>query len=451
MMKKIIVVGGGVAAKGFLSAGVKLHPEANFTFIRRNEKAPVPCGIPYAFGTLENPYDNVSSDQGLLDAGVELKIDEVLEVDHVGKSVKLASGEYLCYDRLVMATGAEAIVPPFRGRELDNIEVILKDLDIIARYRERIEEAKKIVIVGGGFIGVEMADEISKLGNKNITVVELADHILSAAFDERYCKEAEKLLKDQDINVMTKIGVTAFEGGESVERVVLSDGQMLEADLVFLSIGVRPEVSLAVDMGLSGDGRNGITVDDYQYTSDPSILAIGDCAAKTDLITGKPSGVKLASVAAREGRIAAANLFEKVLQTEPRGISSLFSTAIDGVYFGATGMTHAQLIREGIPHEVVEVKTIDRHPISLPDASEMIGSFMFAKGDGRLLGCQIRGASQVAEAINFMGYALQEKASAYDLYTLNYASHPMGTASPNKYLVHLAGTEMMSRIKKSFE
>ncbi len=446
MTKQIVVVGGGVAAKGFLSAGVKLHPEANFTFIRRNEKAPVPCGIPYAFGTLKNPYENVSSDQGLLDAGVTLKIDEVVGVDHETKSVKLASGEHLRYDRLVMATGAEPIVPPFKGRELDNIEVIVKDLDIVAQYREKINESKKIVIVGGGFIGVEMADEISKLGDKEITVVELADHILSAAFDERYCKEAEKLLMDQGIQVITKIGVTAFDGKDKVERVLLSDGQALEADLVFLSIGVRPEVTLAMEMGLSGDWRQGITVDAYQYTSDPEVLAIGDCAAKIDLITGKPSGVKLASVAAREGRIAAANLFKKVLATEPQGISSLFSTAIDGVYFGATGMTQAQLNRENISHEVIEVKTIDRHPISLPDANEMIGSFMFAKRDGRLLGCQIRGASQVAEAINFMGYALQVKASAYDLYALNYASHPMGTASPNKYLVHMAATEMLSRI-----
>jgi NADPH-dependent 2,4-dienoyl-CoA reductase/sulfur reductase-like enzyme len=446
-MKQVVVVGGGVAAKGFLSAAVKLHEDTQYTFIRKNAKAPVPCGIPYAFGTLADPYDNVSSDKALLDAGITLVIDEVVDVDVENKSVVLGNGNAMSYDKLVLATGAVPFVPPFPGKDLGNIEVVVKDLDVVAHHRGMIEAAKNIVIVGGGFIGVEMADEIMKLGGKKITVVELADNILSAAFDKSYCEQAEALLKEKGINVLTKIGVTEFKGSENVEKVVLANGTEIDADLVFLSIGVKPEVALGLKMGLNGDGRSGIIVDAYQYTSNKDILSIGDCASKTDLITGKPSGIKLASVAAREGRVAAANIFEKNMVTNPKGVTSLFSTSIDGVYFGATGMTHTQLEREGIAHEVIEVSTIDRHPIALPDASKMSGSFMFAKQNGQLLGCQIVGASQIAEAINFLGYALQNNATAQDLYVLNYASHPMGTATPNKYIVHMAATQMLSTMK----
>ncbi|MCK5764238.1 MAG: FAD-dependent oxidoreductase, partial [Clostridiales bacterium] len=347
----------------------------------------------------------------------------------------------------VMATGAMPFVPPFPGKDLKNIEVIVKDSDVVKSQKEKIMVAKNIVVVGGGFIGVEIADEILKLGGKNITIVELARNVLSAAFDVKYCEETEELLRNKGINVLTEVGVTEFKGNDKVEKVVLADGTELDADFVLLSIGVKPNVDLGLKIGLNGDGRSGIIVDAYQQTSNPDVLAMGDCASKVDLITGKPSGIKLASIAAREGRVAAANIFSKTMVTDPKGVTSLFATSIDGVYFGATGMTHEQLVRENIEHEVVELSTIDRHPEALPDASEMIGSFMFAKENGKLLGCQIRGASQVAEAINFLGYALQQDATAQDLFVLNYASHPMGTASPNKYLVHMAATEMLKRMR----
>ncbi|MCD6436401.1 MAG: FAD-dependent oxidoreductase [Clostridiales bacterium] len=446
-MKSVVVIGGGVAAKGFLSAGMALHKDTKFTFIRNCEKSPVPCGIPYSLGTLKDPYDNTSSDQPLINKGIDLIVDEVVDVDVENKLVKLEKGNDVAYDKLVVATGAMPFVPPFPGKDLKNIEVIIKDSDVVKSQKDKILAAKNIVVVGGGFIGVEIADEITKLGGKNITIVELARNILSAAFDVKYCEEAEGLLRDKGINVLTKVGVTEFKGTDKVEKVVLADGSELDADFVLLSIGVKANVDLGLKIGLNGDPRSGIIVDAYQQTSNPDILAIGDCASKVDLITGKPSGIKLASIAAREGRVAAANIFSKTMATEPKGVTSLFATAIDGVYFGATGMTHEQLVRENIGHEVIELKTTDRHPETLPDASVMVGNFMFAKENGKLLGCQMRGASQIAEAINFLGYALQQNATAQDLFVLNYASHPMGTASPNKYLAHMAATEMLKRMR----
>ncbi|MFA6808742.1 MAG: FAD-dependent oxidoreductase, partial [Eubacteriales bacterium] len=195
-MKQVLVIGGGVAAKGFLSSAVKFYTDTKFTFIRKNKKGPVPCGIPYAFGTLESPYDNVSPDDDLLKAGVELIIDEVTDVNSKEKLVKLQNNKDLKYDKLVFAVGADSIVPPFPGKELENILVLEKDLDVVNKQKGLINNAQDIVIIGGGFIGVELADEIKNIKGKNVTIIELAKNCLSAAFDEEYCASAESILKD---------------------------------------------------------------------------------------------------------------------------------------------------------------------------------------------------------------------------------------------------------------
>ena len=446
-MKNVVVIGGGVGAKGFLGAATSMYDDVKFTFIRKTELGPVPCGIPYAFGTLNSPYDNVSPDTGILENGAELIIDEVNNIDSKEKNVSLKSGKTLNYDKLVLAVGSEPIVPPFPGLNLNNILTIQKDLTVVEKQKKLVEEATDIVIVGGGFIGVELADEIKNFEGKNITIIELARNVLSAAFDVEYCENVEELLKEKGINVITKLGVSEFKGNSKVEEVVLSDGSTIKADLVFLSIGAKPLIDLAEKAGVEANPRAGVIVDAYGYTSNPDILAIGDCASKVDFFTGKGSGIKLASVAAREGRIAALNLFEKVMPQNPLGVTSLFSTCVHNHYFAATGLTKEQMEKNNIAYNAVDITTIDKHPGKLPNADKITGTFIFSKSTNVLMGVQLKGNVQIAEMINFFGYAVQTKATVYELYSLNYASHPMGTASPNKTIAHMAATKLLKTIK----
>ncbi|BEP30014.1 FAD-dependent oxidoreductase [Helicovermis profundi] len=446
-MKHVVVVGGGVAAKGFLSSAVAIHSDVKYTFIRKTEFGPVPCGIPYAFGTLDSPMDNISPDTGILKGGAELIIDEVIEIDSKEKNITLKSNKKLNYDKLVMAVGSEPIVPPFPGLELENILTIEKDLNVVTKQKEIIKNSKNIVIVGGGFIGVELADEIKNFEGKNVTIIELARNVLSAAFDVKYCQAVEDILKHKNINVITKLGVSEFKGNGKVEEVVLSNGQIVAADMVFLSIGAKPLIKLGEMAGLETNPRAGIITDAYGYTSNSDILAIGDCSSKIDFFSGKGSGIKLASVAAREGRIAALNLFGKVMPESPLGVTSLFSTCVHGEYFAATGMTIEQLEKSNTLFNTVDITTVDKHPTTLPNAKKIEGTFIFAKETNIILGAQLKGSVQVAELINFLGYAVQNKASAYELYTLNYASHPMGTPSPNKTIAHMAATALLKKIK----
>ncbi len=445
-MKKIVVIGGGVAAKGFASAALALHDNIDLTIIRNEKRSPVPCGIPYAFGTLKDSNDNISSDKGLLDNGLNLVIGDVIEIDRDTKTIKLSDKSKMEYDKLVISTGSLPVLPPFKGINLEGIYVIEKDLDTVVAVRKKIEIAKSIVIVGGGFIGVELADEINKMGNKNITLVELAPHCLNVAFESDVSEEIEESLTKKGIRIATGNAVERLKGNDKVKKVVLNNGEEIDADLVFLSIGAYPNTKLAASCDLTV-AKAGVIVDEFQKTSDNSIFAIGDCASKQDLFSDEYSRVRLASIAAKEGRNAAYNLFENKRILKPIGICNLFSTCIDGKYYAATGMTKEQCKTNGF--EVIEIlqSAHDKHPITLPNTKKIDGRFFFEKESMLLLGAQLSGPQLVAEVINAIGIAVQNKATAYDIYAYNYASHPMGTASPNKYIMHQAGLKALKVIK----
>lgn len=442
-MKKIVVVGGGVAAKGFLGAASSFLKDAQFTMIRSNPRGPVPCGIPYAFGTLDDPNMNQSPDKPLLDAGVEMIIDDVTGIDRKSKEVSLRSGGPIKYDKLVLATGSHPIVPPFEGRDLDGIYTLKKDLDDVVRLKSEIDKAESITIVGGGFIGVELADEISKMG-KNMTLVELAPNCLNVAFEPEISQKIEGLLSQKGINVLTKTAVQGFRGEGRVEKVVLSDGREIDSDMVFLAIGAQPNIEIAKLAGLATDGRSGVFVDEFQMTSDEDILAIGDCASKRDLFTKGFSNVRLASVAAKEGRNAAYSLLGMKSPLAPSGVSNLFSTAIDGNFFAAAGMTKSQCKDRELDVIEIRLSASNRHPASLPDSEKISGIFFFDRKDLRLMGAQLCGNQQVAETINAIGVAMQENATAFNLYGYNYGTHPLGTSSPNHYVMHQAARKAIS-------
>ena len=175
-----------------------------------------------------------------------------------------------------------------------------------------------------------------------------------------------------------------------------------------------------------------------------NIFAIGDCASKLDLFTNKSSNVRLASIAAKEGRNAAYNLFKQTSALSVQGIMNLFSTSIDGKYYAAAGMTTQQCEKAGFETMEVELSAANKHPGSLPDSVFTNGLFIFDKKNLALIGVQLSGDKEVAEMINALGIAMQNKATAFDLYSYNYGTHPLGTASPNKYIIHQVALKALS-------
>jgi len=442
-MKKIVIIGGGVASKGFLSAALDFYEDLDITVVRKYERSPVPCGIPYVMGTLYSSEKNISPDSNYEEKGVKFIIDEVMSIDGENRKVNLKDNASLDYDKLVIATGTVPFTPPIPGIDLGNVVSVIKDVDYVCELKGKVEDAKNIVVIGGGFIGVELADEIAKLEGKNVSIVELARNCLSQAFDVEYCETIESNLEEGGVTLYTSTGVKEFSGEGNVEKVILSNGEILDADLVFLNIGARPLVSIAEEAGIKLSERGSIAVDSFMRTSMKDVFAIGDCAAKRDFFNGNEGGPLLASVGAREGRVAAANLFEANYPMSPEGSVSVFATAVGDSFFSAAGITEEAAKRYGFDYEAINVEASDKHPGTLPGSKPLKGKFIFAKKSGILLGVQLSGNIQVAEITNIMGSAIQNRSTARDLYDKVYGTHPLSTASPNHYIVHVAAQKMM--------
>jgi len=451
----VLVVGG--SAGGILSSitAKKTYGNIKVTMIRKTEKVMVPCAIPYIFGTLRDTAKNVIPDKAALDAGVEIVVDEVVEFDKQKKIARTNGGREYKYKKLILATGSLPILPTFiPGYDFENVLTIKKEEGYLNFVKQKIDSSQNIVIIGGGFIGVEMADEIRKLG-KNVTLVEVAKNCLWQAFDEEYSEIVEKNLKEAGVNVRTKTKVRAIIGPGKVEAVELDNGEKLKADIVILGIGVVPNTELGKALGLQLNEKGAIVVDEYMRTSEPDIFAVGDCAEKKCFFTRKDVPVLLASTAATEAKIAGCNVFQLRLIRENRGTISAFSTKIGGLAFGAAGLTEARARAEGFNVLVGKATAMDKHPGSLPGTKNQKVKLIFSKCSGVLLGAQVCGGDSVGEMINILSLAIQKGITANELNTFQVATHPLLSASPVSYPITSAAltaiAQNCSHLNKDFE
>lgn len=447
-MKKVDVLIVGGSAAGFAAAFTarRHYPNASIAVIRQEDKTPVPCGIPYIFGTLGSPEKNLMPDEGLAKNNVELIIDEVTAIDREARMVATASGQRIGYEKMILTTGSLPLVPPIPGADLDNVFAIKKEIPYLDHLLETLKTARDVVIIGGGFIGLEMADECRKLGCQNITVVEMLSHCLFVVFDEDLCVRMEEELAGAQIQVRTSQRAKSLGGGNGkVEYVELENGERLPADVVILGIGVYPNVALAQEAGLAIGPSGAIVVDRHMLTSDPDIFAAGDCAEKVSFFTGKAVKTWLASVATAEARIAAANLFE--IRRTNKGAVSVFSTKIGSLASGLAGIRERDARDAGIAHVVGEAESPDRHPGSLPGATRLRVKLVFRKYTGTLIGGQVCGGESVGELVNLVAAMIQAEMSADQIATFQMGTHPLLTASPVAYQVVNAAEVALGRMR----
>ena len=434
----LLIIGG--SAGGILSATTarKAYGNIDITVIRNTEKVMVPCGIPYIYGTLHSTDKNVIPDAGLLDANIHLVIDQVIKIDRNAKTVSTESNETYEYKKLIIATGSLPIIPAFiPGHDLENVIPILKNQNYLNTVLEKVQAAENIAVIGGGFIGVEFAEQIRLLG-KNVTLIELADACLWQAFDRNFTDEIESSMKENGIRLLTATKVKRIIGTNKAEAVELDHGEEIKADLIILGLGVKPNASLAADAGIELNGRGAIVVDQYTRTSDPNVFAVGDCAEKKCFFTGKDVPVLLASTAAMEAKIAGCNAFHLRLVRANKGTISAFSTKIFGRTYAAAGITESRANHEGFSIMTGEFTTMDRHPGSLPGTQKVNIKLMFSKCSGIILGAQISGGDSVGEMINILSLAIQKGITATELNTFQVATHPLISASPIAYPINAA-------------
>jgi len=446
MKKNIVIIGGGPAGVTAAITARRYYPETHITLIRKEEKALIPCGIPYMFGTLDSAEKNLIPDQTLTNNNINLVIDEAGSIDRNSNTVFTSAGNNFVYDRLILATGSSPLIPPIPGVKLKNVYSVKKDLEYLKNLSKKLDQSKDVVIIGGGFIGLEFADEFMKRGNLNVTIIELLPHCLLLACDEWICKRVEDKLLDRGVNIMVGKKAKAISGNGQVEYIELENGKKIKADTVVLGIGVKPNVKLALECGLAADEKEGIQVDDFMRTTDENIFAIGDCAKKRCYLSGLPKGVWLASMGTTEARIAGANLFN--VRRRSDCAIGIFSTCFGDLAVGSAGLTESAAKDMGMDVVTGEFVAPDKHPGSLPGAQESGIKLIFEKDTGLLIGGQIYGGASVGEKINFIGALIQHKMRADEVCTFQMGTHPLLTASPIAYQLINAAQLAIMKLRK---
>ena len=440
----IVVVGGG--AGGFTAAQTAktVYKDKSVLLITKEAKAVIPCAIPYVAFTIDSCDKALLSYDALRRIGVDVVVDEVVDVDREGKRVVTASGKSFGYGKLILAVGGAPSALPIEGLGLRNVCMVYKGYEKVVELQKALREAKRVVIIGGGFIGVELADDLSEL-RKDVTIVEILPHCMLLNFDEEFAVMAEEELRKKGVRIVTGRTVKMVLGKEAAEGVELDNGEKIPADLVIVVTGYRPYTELAKKIGLRTSGY-GIVVDDYMRTSDPDIFAVGDCAEKRHFLLGTATPALLASIACQEARIAVLNLYGARVSRRIEGWIGVFATKIGNLVLGASGVTERFAKQRNLEYVAGKAKAINRHPAWLPGGCEINVKLIFLK-NGTLIGAQVAGyCNEAAELTNALALAVQNKMRIDEIIAMQFGTHPKLTASPISNPVILAALDAYTKL-----
>ncbi len=425
---KIVIIGGVAGGMSTATRMRRLDADAEIIVIEKSGHVSYAnCGLPYYVGgVIEEEEALLLQTPASLHARFRLDVriaSEVLAIDPVGKSVEVInelSGEkyQISYDKLVLSPGASPVVPPIPGIERAMTLRTVEDVEKI--FNRVLEKPQSAVVIGGGFIGVEIAENLTHKGIAT-TVVEASPQLLAPLDPEMATLVAAEMKRN---GVTLHLGVSASEISE--KEVRLSDGTEISAEMIILAIGVRPDIKLAKEAGLTIGSRGGIQVDDFNRTSNLDIYAVGDVAEKTDAIDGSSTLVPLANLANRHGRVVA----DHIAGRSTRPVKTI-GTAIVKVFelmIAATGWNEKRLAASGR-----EYKVIHTHPNShagyYPGAQQMSLKLIFDAKTGEILGAQGIGKEGVDKRIDVIATAIRGGITAPELADLELAyAPPFGSA-----------------------
>ena len=424
-MMRIIVVGAVAAGTSAAAKARRNSEDAEIVIYEKDTYISYSgCGMPYYLGgEVQDGEELTPRDPAFFKSkyNVEIRIGhEVLSIDKYNKTLEvrdLSTGNLFTesYDKLILATGARAVIPPIKGVHSDHV-FSLRNIGDMYKIRKYLDEKspQKVVIVGTGFIGLELTENFKKIGIE-VTLVEMLPQV-TPGLDPDMAIHVEKHLLKNGVSVIT--GVSASEILE--DRVILSDGRSIETDFVIISTGVRPNVDLAKAIGIELGGFGAIKVDTYMETSEKDIYACGDCIEQFHVVTGKPVYRPLGSTANKTGRIAGNNAaggsleFRGVLGT---GIFRVFKLEV-----GQTGLTEKEALKEG--YDISVSHNIKPNKPEYLGGREMVIKSIADKKDGRLLGVQIVGEDGVDKRIDVFATLITFGAKVSDLVHLDLAYAP---------------------------
>lgn len=426
---KVLVLG-GVAAGTKIAAKLMREDRANEVIVLNKGKniSYAGCGLPYYVGhVIENKEELIVNTPLKYEklTGVKVLTEvEAINVEPEAKKVtavdlKTQETKEYTYDKLVIAVGASPVKPPIEGCDLENVFFMRTPEDAI-RLRETIDGGgiKKAVIVGAGYIGLEIAENLKTLGVRPF-VLDMAPQILAPGFDKEMADYAEGKLSESGIPVVTGVAVTAIEGNGKVEKVVTSK-KAYKADLVVLSAGIRPNTAFLKDTGLEMF-KGTILTNEYGETNLPDIYAAGDCAMVHNAITGKAAWSPMGSTANIAGRVIAQNMMGAKISY--RGTLGTAVCKLPGINVGRTGLTEVQAREEGFdPISVVTI--VDEKAHYYPGAGLLAVKMIADRKTERLLGVQVVGDGAVDKVVDIAVTGIMLKGTLTQLSDLDFAYAP---------------------------
>lgn len=455
-MKYIVI--GGVAGGATVAARLRrMDEQAEIILLERGAYVSYAnCGLPYYIGGEISERDHLFvqtvkgfQDRFAIDIRVRQEAVEILREQKAVRIKNLETGvEYTeNYDKLVLSPGAAPIRPNLEGINLPNIFTLrnVPDTDAIKNYITA-NCPRRAVVVGGGFIGLEMAENLHRQGLE-VHVVEMGRQVM-APIDYSMASIVHHHMVEQGIHLHLERGVTRFASSASgALEVVLSDEQKIETDMVILSIGVRPETTLAKDSGLAIGALGGISVNEYMQTSDPDIYALGDAVGVVHGVTGKPALIPLAGPANKQGRIVADNIVYGNVSVYSGTIGTSIAQVFD-LTVAAAGANSKLLDREKIPY-LSSFTHSQSHAGYYPGAVSMSLKILFSPENGRLLGAQIVGFDGVDKRIEMLAQVIQNQGTVADLMELEHAYAPPYSSAKDP--VNMAGFVADNILKKRVE
>ena len=390
-------------------------------------------------------------DAKLQDAGINVVVGEVTSVDPAGKSVRLGEGETYDYDKLFLATGASSFMPPIEGRDLEGV-VTLRGSQDAKRINTLIVEKKprRLVFVGAGFITMEIASLLAGTSEDlDISVVECFDRPLPVMLDKDMADSVKDYLADKGIHLLTGRKVERIIGSNgSLTALELDGGETLPADMVFVNVGARPNLALAENIGLN-IGTFGIKVNEFQETSDPDILAGGDCVEKVNFITGKPEAGCLRGPAVMQGRLAAKRLAGYAIPFP--GVLNAGGCQMFDLVVTATGLTEDSAVSNGFEPVSAIVASRSKHGMITGMQPWKI-KLVFDKETKRLIGGQIvsQGVGPAREIDAVSAFILGGK-TIEDLTVFTSACNPDISSEPSMEPIAIAAEQALQKVTSTSE
>lgn len=445
MGKKILIVGGVAGGASAAARLRRLDEDSAIVLVERGEYISFAnCGLPYYIGETITDRDKLMvqtvpglSHRYVLDIRNLSEVTSILRDEKMVMIKNLITGETYTesYDYLILSPGAKPVVPDIPGlSEARNVFTLrsIPDTDRIKQYVDEVQP-KEAVIVGGGFIGLEMAENLADRGVQ-VTVIEVANQVM-APLDYEMAAIVQSHLKEKGVRLILEDGVKEFhEGGQQIE---LSSGKRISTEMTLLSIGVRPESVLASDAGLPVNDRGGIQVNEYMQTADPSIYAIGDAIEVKDYVLQSQAFIPLAGPANRQGRLVADHIYGKTNRykgTLGSSIAKVFDLTV-----AATGVNEKRLKQMNIPYQAIHI-----HPSShagyYPGAYPISLKLLFHPETGQIYGAQAIGADGVDKRIDVIATAIKGNLNVWDLaeLELSYAPPYSSAKDPVNYAGYVA-------------